>query len=158
MEVFVAIVNGFHILNVACQRVLDFAPVEGIFMQIINKTFEKFITMNLVSEICSYCSISRLLTFIARFYTFPQQFFGRIAKRTCTWILHQVRYMRKNKYPQQRNISCPKRNLSVSCHKIKHRQTLVYNICTVCSFPHGHAQKAPEVLRVKIPSQMYEFK
>ena len=53
-------------------RVLDFAPVEGIFMQIDNKTFEKFITMNLVSEICNYSSISRFLTFIARFCTFPQ--------------------------------------------------------------------------------------
>ena len=44
-EVFVAIVNGFHVLNVTCQG-LDFAPVEGIFMQINNKTFEKFITLN----------------------------------------------------------------------------------------------------------------
>ena len=69
MEVFVAIVNGFHFLNVAC---LDFAPIEAIFMQINNKTFEKFITMNSVSEICSYCSFSQFLTFIARFYTFPQ--------------------------------------------------------------------------------------
>ena len=64
MEVFVAIVNGFHFLNVAC---LDFAPIEAIFMQINNKTFEKFITMNSVSEICS-----QFLNFIARFYAFPQ--------------------------------------------------------------------------------------
>ena len=67
MEVFVAIANGFHVLNVVCQRVFDFAHVEGIFMQINNKTFEKFITMNSVSEICS-----QFLNFIARFYAFPQ--------------------------------------------------------------------------------------
>ena len=67
MEVFVAIVNDFHVLNVVCQRVFDFALVEGIFMQINNKTFEKFITMNLVSEICS-----QFLNFIARFYVFSQ--------------------------------------------------------------------------------------
>ena len=71
MEVFVAVVNGFHVLNVTRQG-LDFAAVEGIFMQINNKTFEKFITTNLISEICAYCSISRLFTFIVRFYTSPQ--------------------------------------------------------------------------------------
>ena len=37
-------------------------------MQINIKAFEKFITMDLVSEICSYCSISLFLTFIARFF------------------------------------------------------------------------------------------
>ena len=41
-------------------------------MQVSNKTF---IAMNLASEICSYCSISRFLTSIVRFCTFPQYFF-----------------------------------------------------------------------------------
>ena len=67
-----AIVNGFHVLNVACQG-LYFTPGKGIFMQINNKTFEKFITMNLVREIFSCCSISGFL--IARFYTFLRLFF-----------------------------------------------------------------------------------
>ena len=39
-------------------------------MQINIKAFEKFITIDLVSEICSYCSISLFLTFIARFFLF----------------------------------------------------------------------------------------
>ena len=45
-------------------------------MQINIKAFEKFITMDLVSEICSYCSISLFLTFIARFFLFF--FFARL--------------------------------------------------------------------------------
>ena len=45
-------------------------------MQINIKAFEKFITMDLVSEICSYCSISLFLTFIARFFFFF--FFARL--------------------------------------------------------------------------------
>ena len=167
--------------------VLDFAPVEGIFMQINKKTFGKFITMNLVRKICSYCSISQFLTFIARFLHVSSVVFYKIAKRTWNilllwiWIFsystylvekclcsfltlyveHKIkvsppstlRFIWKNKYPYQRNISCPKRNISDFTS-----ETLVYNIWTVCSFPHGHARKVPEVLRVKISSQMFEFK
>ena len=60
-------------------RVLDFAPVEGIFMQINNKTFEKFVTVNLVSEICSYCSV---YYFYRTFLHVSSVVFCKIAKRT----------------------------------------------------------------------------
>ena len=48
-------------------RLLGFTPVEGIFMQINNKTFEKFITMNLNSKICSYLGFSLLSHVFTRF-------------------------------------------------------------------------------------------
>ena len=43
-------------------------------MQINNNTFEKFITVNLVSGVCSYCSVSRLLTFMGGFCAFLSSF------------------------------------------------------------------------------------
>ena len=47
MEDSVTIVIGFQVLNVAYQS-FRFRSVEGIFMQINDKVFEKFIAMILV--------------------------------------------------------------------------------------------------------------
>ena len=52
--------------------------------------------MNLVSEICSYCSISRFLTCIARFCTFPHSFWQDCEANMKYFIVMGVKFFRYN--------------------------------------------------------------